>query len=97
MVNDQGLRLSHIFSVEQGRWIARSEIQKYEYEDVREEIAIALGNDFFAEIDSSFLVALLMAWLKANKEDEGHRRNLFLCQFNLALDRAIKRKQIKAL
>lgn len=97
MVNDKGLRLRYIFSVEQGKWVDRSETQEDKYDIIRKKFIATLGNDFFAEIDASFLVSLFASWIKADKECEQKARCDFLCAFNLALGRAIKRKQIKGI
>ena len=65
-------------------------------DNVHKELVSALGGDFFAIVDASFLLSLFSAWRNATKDKEKHMRTKFLCAFNLALDRALKRKEIQA-
>ncbi len=71
------------------------ETQEDKDEDIRREISSALGGDFFADLDSAFLFPLFADWQSASKDEEKQKRSAFFAEFNLALDRAIKRKQIK--
>ncbi len=90
-----GIRLRRVYSIEQGKWINRPETQEDKDEDIRHEISSALGGDFFADLDSAFLFPLFVDWQSAVKDEEKQKRSAFFAEFNLALDRAIKRKQIR--